>query len=432
MYIGLIGSTFLCKKGRTASLAVPDVSVLSLVYECVSESPALVEANQSKVDAFFFLGLAPYLFALNAVPRTIPWFCVGMPASGILAALLQARQHLNGPARFSIDSITQKDIYEILDETDLDVREVHTFAYKPTLDHEKDLVSFHTRCYEEGKVDFCLTWLLTGQKKLKSQNIPAYYISPTVQSIRDALIQAVTQISAQKGESLKTVVGFYRIENADSLEEKQQDEIHDFIAFHALKKNVLLLNKSSSTFQSIESYGQFLASTRNFTCTPFKDAILKAFPELKIKVGYGLAPVISTAEERALMALETATRTSVFECVLFDGQDYRKMGELDSSFQLTEELRRTAKKMRFTEATFLRYLQVLRSLDSPFSAKDFAQVAGVQPQVSRKIFLSLLRGKLIEETGKRSAVSQGRPANLYRLLDLVQEGGRDRQTALQI
>ena len=418
MYIGLIGSTFLCRKGRTAALGVPEISTLSLIYDSVTDAPALARENQSRVDALFFLGVAPYLFSLNSVPRTIPWFCIGMPREGIMAALLQARAHLDGKVRFSIDALAEKDAFELLDEAALDVQAVYTIPYRPTTDHEDKLVAFHSRCYEEGKVDFCLTWLFTAYQILLQRNIPAYYISPTVHSIQMALAHAVTEINAQKGDRLKTVVGAYAVENLSFLSAEQIVEIKDFMVFQALKNDLLPMEKSPSLFQTAESYGQFLVTTKNFTCSPVKDALKKSYPQLHVRVGYGLAPVISVAEEWAMRALESVLPGEGSADCLFDGKDYRRMGNSDSPPQPTERLRRIACRMNVTDTTLLRYLNALGALESPFSAKEFAHVARIQPQASRKIFTLLLRENVLETAGKRPAASKGRPEILYRLQDL--------------
>lgn len=415
MYIGLIGSSLLCRKGRKASLAVPEVTVQSLIYEAVTDAPDLALENQSRMDALLFLGLAPYLFALNSVPRTIPWFCSGIPPEGVMAALLDARQHLNGKLRFSIDSFAEKDIFEILDETSLDVQSVYTLPYRPVPDHEKNLVDFHTRCYEEKKTDFCLTWLYTGYKILRKKGVPAYYISPTVHSIREVLTRAVEQLNAPKGEGLRTVVGLYSVENASELGEKRMGEVRDALFFRALRHNLLPVEKSPSLFQVIGSYEQFLVTTKNFTASPLREALEKACPGLKVRAGYGLAPVLSTAAEWAERALQSLLPGLNYADCLFDGQDYRRMGDAEFSAPLTDGQRRIASRLKLTDATFRRYLQALSALEDPFSAKEFAHVTGIQPPAARKIFVLLEREDVIEAAGKRPALAKGRPEILYRL-----------------
>jgi hypothetical protein len=407
-------------------LDIPELTTLSLIYEAVTDAPALARENQEKVDALFFLGLAPYLFALHSVPRAVPWFNIGLPSGGVWTALIQARRHLNGPARFSVDVIGQEDLYAVLDETDIEVQAVYNVPYRASPEHENELVSFHSECYEEGKVEFCLTWLLSAWKRLVAKGIPAYYVSPPVQAIRDALTQAAATLRSGKEERLKTVVGLYNIENASALSEERLGEVRDFFAFHALKHGVLFVGKSPSLFQIVESHAQFMAATGEFSRSPLKERLLKTFPELELRMGYGLAPTISTAEEWARRALDSARAGDVFDGCMFDGRDYRRMGEPEPSssspLRSTETFSEIARKIDVTDATFLRYLRILEVLESPFSAREFAHMAGIQPQASRKIFNLLAREEVLQNDGKRPASSKGRPEVLYRLTLNRREG----------
>lgn len=387
----------------------------SLIYDSVKDAPGLVLENQSGVDALFFLGLAPYLLSVNSTPRKIPWFCVGMPREGILTALLDARSRLGGKLRFSIECLPEKDVYELLDETTLDVRSVCALPYQFSSCPEQTLTDFHSRCYREGRVDFCLTWLYTAYERLKEMGIPAYYVSPTVHSIRESLLRAVAEISTPKVDRLKTAAALYSVENAAELGERALDEIRDAFVFQAIKSSVLPSVKTSSLFQAVGTDGQFQVITKNFTASPLRDAMEKARPDVRLRAGYGVAPLLSTAIEWAHRALESPLPGAESRGFLFDGRDFRQLGDAEPYAPLTPAQSDIACRLRITDATFQRYLHALRALESPFSTREFTHVTGIKPPASRKIFAMLTREKIIEATGKRPALSKGRPEILYTL-----------------
>ena len=222
-------------------------------------------------------------------------------------------------------------------------------------------------------------------------------------------------------EVARTAVGLHVIKNFSELSEERINEIYDFIAYHSIKKNIFFTKKTPALFQSIESYAQFMCWNNEFKYSPFLDALRKAFPEINICSGYGLASLISTAEEWAYRSLEKLENSAPFACCMFDGQSYRTIGDVASPISLSEELRLIAAELNITDVTLLRYLYALQLIESAFSAKEFAHALGIQPQASRKIFSMLMDKNIIQIVGKRPAASKGRPEVLYCLTERVSD-----------
>ena len=272
MYIGVIGPSILCEKFRSEARNFPELVPVLLAYDSINQAPGLVQTHQDRLDALFFVGPSPYLLSLSVVPRTVPWFALSLPTGGILAALLQARKHIADPVRFSLDSIDERDIHDVLEEAGLDVQSILHYSYHPTADFEHKLVSFHSRCYAEGSVDFCLTCHSLTHRILTEQQVPTYFISPTRHSMRDLLTSGLAQMAARQNDHLRTVCGLYVVENMPDLPIEERRAVQEFAMNFASGKNILFVSRTDSSFQSISTWGQFLGLTDDFRSSPVVEA----------------------------------------------------------------------------------------------------------------------------------------------------------------
>ncbi|GHS87784.1 hypothetical protein AGMMS49957_08240 [Synergistales bacterium] len=421
MHLGIVTPHSLLHKFMIAVKDNDDVEVVPLIYRSIAEAASLVKQSQDKVSALFFAGASPYFLSLMSVERIIPWFYLDLPTGGILSALLQAREYLKEEIAFSVDSIEEFAIRQVLYEAKLDAAAILAYPYSPSPEFEEELVMFHARCFQDKKVRFCLTCHDLTQIKLTSLGIPAFYISPTIHSMRDSIELNISYVKERSSNHLRTVVGFYSIENAETLG-GDIDRVAEYILNFGRKNNMLALQKTRTLFQMLLNYGQFLLITKGFSKSFLMEDLKRIFPDLRLKTGYGLSPVTSTAEDWARKALEMSVLDADNHCYLFDGKEYCRIGE-KHSYKITEQERDLAQKMQVTEGTLLRYMRILRSMEKTFSAKEFANAAGIHTKASRKILNRFFNEGVLEPNGKRPAVTRGRPEILYSAPNLRELAG---------
>jgi hypothetical protein len=143
-----------------------------------------------------------------------------------------------------------------------------------------------------------------------------------------------------------------------------------------------------------------------------------------MRVGYGLASNVKTAEQYAERALEMGIGGEERECHLFDGEKGWRIGETDPSFVLAPPgplLTGTAGQMELTPATLSRYLRAFRLLDPSFTAADFSRALGLHPKSGRKILARFLKAGLVRVENTRAPLHRGRPEFVY----TCTTGGRD-------
>jgi hypothetical protein len=200
-----------------------------------------------------------------------------------------------------------------------------------------------------------------------------------------------------------------------SLYENALRSVSNSVFACAQKKGALVFARNAALFQCIQTYNQFYIETDGLRKIPFVDEVLKANPDISLRVGYGVAHNVKNAEAYAEKALDMSTASGNY---LFDGEKGRLLGEAGPVFAVTDSdpvFRLYSQRLGITVTTFSRYLRVFRMLKSQFSAEDVARVIGLQAKSVRKILALFLKEGLIALTNYRAPLAKGRPEALYAL-----------------
>ncbi len=416
--IGLVGPSSLLSKIRTISEEFPDVSFFSFEYSRPLEAPQIVRDNQDFLDAIFFCGHIPYCLSLNSVARTKPWGYLPLCSRGLLVALLSARGHISSRFRMSVDTLTEKEVRDELEECDINIDVIYAHSEGMFRFSTSDLVSFHSSLAQEGKTDFCITCVEAVNADLNHKGIPSYLVAPNKQFIRDSLEKLVLEVRGRSNEHLLSVVGVFRPDNKSKSRrwyEKSMLALNTHLVDYAKKRGILVIPRDISSFETIETMGQFLIGTTNLTDCSFISKLRKAC-NFDVSIGFGVGPSLSIAEENAMEALDLAG-DGKNNCYLFDGKEAKVLGDqgmptLRFAFP-APEISSLSERLGITISTLSRYLHGLTCFEGSFTATDFAKLLGIQPKSSRKVINNLLREELIEEEGTLYRSGRGRPQRLY-------------------
>jgi hypothetical protein len=417
--VGILGPSNLLRKILSVVRDIDDASFIPLEYVLPQEAPGLVSDNQNDLDAIFFCGSIPYCLCLDSVPRTIPWSYLPLRTTGLLVALVNAREHLRGQVRMSVDTLSESEVREGLEDCSLDIGAIYTYSFDFTHISIGDIAAFHSEMLSAGKVDICLTCVEAVHKALLERKLPAYRVSPGRQTIRSAVERLILEVRGQSNALLLSVVGVFRPEIASEGRRQYEDamlKLNAGLSDHAKRRGILAIPRDSSSFQTIETMGQFLMGTSNLSDVSFLSKI-RASCGFPVTAGFGVGPSLKIAEEYAAEAADMA-RGREGICYLFDGKKGRPLGvsmEPELLFvHFDPEASRLAKRLGVTAPTLCRYLQGLLCFDETFTASEFAKIVGIQPKSSRKVMNSLLKETLVRECGVLSHAGRGRPQRLYR------------------
>ncbi|HPR90988.1 MAG TPA: hypothetical protein PLD93_06115, partial [Synergistaceae bacterium] len=90
----------------------------------------------------------------------------------ILVALVNARERLVGKMRMSVDTLSEREVREGLEDCSLEIDVIYTYEFDFTRISVDDIVDFHFRMLSEGKADICLTCVEAVHKALLRNNYP--------------------------------------------------------------------------------------------------------------------------------------------------------------------------------------------------------------------------------------------------------------------
>lgn len=418
MKIGIIGPSNRLVTLKRVSEEFADVSFDLFEYVLPSEAPEIVQKHQDALDAVFFAGHLPYALSLNAVHRSKPWGYLSFYSSGILPALLEARRYTLGRFRTSVDTLAEKEFWSELDGSSLEIDAIYAHAKGIFRFDIDEVVAFHQTLIAEKKIDFCLTCVEAVHERLLKLGIPSYLVTPNRYFMRDSLEKIILEVRGKSSEHLLSVVGIYRL--ADSSKTRRWYEnamlaLNAHLVEFAKKRRIMVIPRDMSSFQTIETMGQFLVGTSNFADCSFIEK-LRSLCGFDLAIGFGAGASLNIAEEKALEALDMAgERRDV--CYLFDGKEARELGNPNAGvlkFAFPDpDMILLAERLGVNASTLSRYLRALACFDGVFTASDFAKMVGIQSKSSRKIVRMLMREELIKESGSLSRPSRGRPQTLY-------------------
>jgi hypothetical protein len=420
MILGVIGPSLIVEKFQIVSRDLPQLTIRPMLYETMLDAPSIAAGNQSDVDALYFSGVLPYFMAASVVQPVVPWFYLERPTSGLSFAFLEARAFIGDDVRFSIDTFSDLDINDSMLDCHFPIGAIYTYPLKPSERYHDELVEFHLSHFRAGRTTFCVTCAYVAYRRLQEMSVPVFFVSPSVSSVREALTASLRAFGVSDKDHLKLVVGLFLPEKLPvqlNQYEQAMRSIHRTISAYAKKKGILLFQRSASIFQSVQTYSQFLMETNSFGRVPVIDEILESTPDIRLRIGYGIASNITTAERYAEKALDMGFRKDGNECHLFDGESGWSVGERRPSYILAApdpDFQEISGKLGITPATLSRYLKAFDLLDAPFSAADFSHVLGLQAKSARKILARFRTAGLIVIESSRASLRKGRPEILYR------------------
>jgi hypothetical protein len=420
MIVGAIGPELVIQQFLGVTKDFPWLDVRSLPYENMLEAPTLAAEKQSEMDILYFMGLSPYYMAASAVEPRVPWFYLERPSGGLPFALLRARSFLGDGVAFSIDTLTDQDIWDSTQELDFKIGSIYTYSReKPSIYYDGNLIDFHLGHFRAGRTKFCITCAYVTFRAFEKKNVPVFFVTPGAWAMRKSLTAALSALDSPDRDNLRITVGIFIPEHLPTQVSRREDAmrtLENLVFTYGKKRNILMFQRSTAAYQSVQSWGDFVMETNDFRTSPLLNEIAGSLPEIGMRVGYGLASNVGTAEQYAERALEMGTGGEKHECLLFDGEKGWRIGEADPSFVLTPPgplLMGTAEQLALTPATLSRYLQAFRLLDPSFTAADFSRALGLHPKSGRKILARFLKAGLVKIENTRAHLHRGRPEFLY-------------------
>ena len=163
-------------------------SFFPVVLENEKELPEIIKNNRRKADGWLFSGPLPYNIAKKYFVNIENVEYCGFLGAGFYSNCMQVsfEQKVARP-RISVDMLDKVfDVEHAVLETNLPMNDVFVKYYEIGYRID-DIIDFHCKLWQEGRIDAAITSLASVYNILKQKNIPAYYLVLTKEEIKQSL-----------------------------------------------------------------------------------------------------------------------------------------------------------------------------------------------------------------------------------------------------
>lgn len=404
------------------------------IYQRAEESAEIVSENHQEVDVWFFSGIGPYSMAREHLQKQKAFF--PQINASVLTKVLLELVYRDGLSldRVSFDTVSEAHFRETLDELGLSCEKPYLNPYIEfrLTDH---WVDYHTSLFREGKVDACVTGMLSAAEELKRRGIHVHRMGFTRLTFREIFKQIV-----QEGETLhfkRSQIAVQLIEVSD-LERLANEPTNAYdLRRLDLKLQEIILDYTeaiSGSFVALGNYKFIIFSTRGslddhpaFHPTIILEKIMLLTNSIaNMGIGYGVTAL--SAERNAQLALIHAKKHTK-AAILVDSD-----GSIEGPLQQTKsisygywtedkEISESLKKAGVSITTLNKIISVQKALGQNYiSSTDMAEWMGMTQRNARRILSDLAEHNIIEQIGEETPTSRGRPRKIYRVPPSSVEG----------
>lgn len=393
-------------------------------YDDVEEVPDIVKSRSEDIDVWLFTGRIAYELGRSHVPESKA-LMIRSSGSAFMKALFEASREAGIPKRFSIDTLTEEEVRETLDELRLDksapiIHPAH--GYVPS----SELIEFHESLFLSGKADVCITHRGHVYETLLQRGISVCRIVPTVMSIRETL-----RLASQLGETnhfrqsqiaaLHLHIRNVFKEHTSSYETyKLNLKLQELLLQFAEHVSGALIPTGRTTFSLFSTRGAIERNTLFPPSLLFEKMRLLSGGTVHFGIGYGMTAF--GAEQNAILALSRTEKREEGGLVIadengavqesFPNQESLSFHYRSDDLEVIEKLKRAG----VSAAAFNKIVTVQDRLGKrSVSAADLASWLDMTQRNANRLLAELERSGLAQIVGEEAPSPKGRPRKLFRI-----------------
>ncbi|WP_371366112.1 hypothetical protein SRRS_06070 [Sporomusa rhizae] len=431
--IGIIGPT----QSVERILAVAQnfdhgIQFIPFTFEDENEIIPILQENQAKVKGWLFSGPVTYVIAKKFLASDDNLaYCQPTGAGFYMSCLQVAFDNKVIFQRLSVDIFESlMDIERYLEETGIPWHDVYIKYYNSRYNPE-DIIDFHRRLWQEGKIDGAITALRTVFHALQKQGVPVYVLTLTEQEIYQSLKIITEKVKASYFKNTQVGLVIIEIGQYDEIIEKaktpyilQELELKLKGVLLPLCKELdgYLLDKGNGVYEIFSSRGAVEQEINMLQDTIQQLDIAIDF-DVPVTAGIGYGETVFAAEINAHRALRNSRGKAGGGIVIVqdDGiiiEAVNQENELSYSYysndaELLEKLHRAAVGIK----TYKKIETTIRRMGwDTFTVAQLAGQLSVTQQNIRRVITGLCDAGLVKYVGEEFATAKGRPGKLYRLI----------------
>lgn len=397
-----------------------ELEVIPFVFDKAKETKDLIEESYM-CDIYLFIGTLPYLYAKEKIDKKrLPAVYVDFDEYMVLSSFYRLKQdHGQRLNRFSVDILNREYVSAILEELHIKNRDIYTHSYlhEETIDIDK-IIAYHTRLWEQGKIDYVLTSIAEVKQSLSNLGIQTYLMEIPKRNILEAIQKAKSIIHFNKSTSAQIVAGYVRIKEFQSLGElSRQDtslQLHRLLLKFAHQTYASVLPHRDDLFVLFGTRGMLDHITNHYRDFPLLKEMEQSL-NVSVEIGFGLGMTVREADDHAMKALEVCKGTDESSCYIVNDRE-EIIGPLGvekhvSASKLYHALIHKARLNNELSYNFIDFIKLRNN--EPFSSADIATYYSVTKRSAERTIHKLRKGRVIKEVGQEKPYLQGRPRKLF-------------------
>ncbi|WP_101842077.1 hypothetical protein [Halobacillus sp. Marseille-P3879] len=404
-----------------------DISFVPYPYEQLEEVSSILKKHRQDVDQWFFSGVLNYTYAMkNNLITADEGAFPPLHGASFFGILLEAQLNSNQVFRqVGIDTITNEEFDKILSYYQLEDLTYYTHPFESNKSAD-ELVQFHSRLYEEGKIEVVITSIKDVYLQLKEKKIPVYRVTPSYLSIK-MIIQFLEE-RAQSNlyrNSQVAVIGC-RIEmEPDNLEELyysfktkyQELDVRRQLFEIAEKTNGSVMQMGDGLFFIFTTRGELSIETEGDLFSLIDEIHLQTSLQVKISIGFG-ETVLQAEQHVRLGFRHIKDYDKPILLVVDDDQSISAKHQEEQINYSTVEIGASWKeKMKDVNLSpgvvskITAYANHYRR--EQFSSQDLARWLKSTERNGRRILAEMERVGIVEQSGEAQSGERGRPRKLF-------------------
>ncbi|WP_257350693.1 GTP cyclohydrolase IIa [Pseudalkalibacillus decolorationis] len=399
----------------------------TLLYDEHNSIIPMIKKIRDKVDGFLFTGVAPYQIAKNSIDLAVPIKYVQHDITTLYRTLFNIRYvHNLKISQLSIDVFKPQEVKEVFEELDLPFENIHMSKFNP-LDAD-EITRFHMNLYQQGKVNFCITSLLTTLNTLRREEIPCFRVVPSKFALRKTLELLILEITSLKTQEAQISVGIFHMDNIKSIMQNYSEyklqsmklKLYDLILKYGAETQSSVVFSGGNEFIIYGTMGKISKGLNdneaNFLLEQIRKTIL-----MSVSYGIGEGLTANEATNNARIALKKSKEDGG-NCAYIrkiNGTMIGPLGDQNEIEYITgydEKIEQISQEVGISSATLSKIQVINKKIGKGMlSANELSEYYGCSLRSARRLL------SMLEKSGYASIVSYdqpfstGRPRRYYEL-----------------
>ena len=417
MKIAIMGASDSVEKiYKVLSTGHKDIEFVKYAEDEIKKLIDMTRDMDSEIDGIFLTGIGVYSEITSKIRFEKPVVYTERGIIGIIKALWEFYIEWGDTKniRIALDIIEEKDLIEVLNEFNIQVKSYDIQKYLPSK-NEGDYLKYYLEKYEEGDIDCIFTSFGYIYNYLKNHNIPAYRIQATNIDIKNRFFKLKNSVSLKSINECAIQVQI--IEVVEGNGELYHSENHNL----QLEEEILMYSKEIEGMMQTINPNEYLIISNKGAALSVEtiSSLYKIISSCKSKniilgVGIGEGVTIYQSENNARNALRKSTSEKQGNIYFYDGENVVgpifKKNQIKYKNLVDEETLKLSKKIGISYQYIEKISSVIKKLGrDEFTSKELSEILFISERSANRILKSIIDKGYGEESNLENSLGVGRP-----------------------